>query len=443
MNNSTLIHSGAAAVDITPAAPTFLSGYPHVQRQSTGVSDPLLASALYISDGETRVIFIANDIIFVPKWLSDRARKRIEASTGVPADHVMITATHTHSGPVTTKMLSNETDPIVPEPDPGYLTLLECGIVAAAERACAGAKPAEIGHVLADGSGLGSNRHDPEGVRDPRVSVLSVRSVEGDDCIGLMLVCNMHPTVLHEDSTLISGDFPGFARRYLQENVIGADCPVVYHMGAAGNQSPRHVTKSNTIEEANRLGELLGKAVADVLPSLSYERSLDVSCDSVLLELPLRGFPPVTEAAAARDKAKQRFEHLRDTRAPRADTRSAECDWFGSEETVTLSRAAQSGRLEQAARACMPARVQVIRVGPWAFVGWPGEVYVEFALDVKKRFPDCCVVTLANSDLEGYIVTQEAVDRASYESGNAVFKSPDSGEMLVEATIDLLSRSGQ
>lgn len=443
MSHTGAIKAGAAAVDITPAAPTFLYGYPHVQRQSTGVSDPLLASALYISDGETRVIFIANDVIFVPKWLADRARKRIEASTGVPADHVMITATHTHSGPVTTKMLSNDADPIVPEPDPGYQTLLEDGIVAAAERACAGAGPAKIGHATADGSGLGSNRHDPADVSDPRVSVLSVRSLEGDACIGLMLICNMHPTVLHEDSTLISGDFPGFARRYLQENVVGADCPVVYHMGAAGNQSPRHVTKSNTIQEANRLGELLGKAVADVLPGVSYERTLSISCDNSLLELPLRGFPPVTEAAAARDKARQRFEHLRDHQAPRAETRSAECDWFGAEETVTLSRAAQSGRLEQAARACLPARVQVIRVGPWAFVGWPGEVYVEFALDVKKRFPESCVITLANSDLEGYIVTQEAVDQASYESGNAVFKSPDSGEMFVETAIDLLGRSGR
>ena len=443
MNMSKLIHSGAAAVDITPAAPTFLYGYPHVQRISTGVSDPLLASALYISDGETRVIFIANDIIFVPKRLADRARQRIESSTGVPADHVMITATHTHSGPVTTKMLSNEADPIVPEPDPGYLRLLEDGIVAAAERACAGAKPAEIGHVHADGSGLGGNRHDPAGVRDPRVSVLSVRSVEGDDCIGLMLVCNMHPTVLHEDSTLISGDFPGFARRYLQENVIGADCPVVYHMGAAGNQSPRHVTKSNTIEEANRLGGLLGKAVADVLPDVTYDRSIRIACDNTLLELPLRGFPSLTEAAAARDKAKQRFEQLRDNHAPRAETRSAECDWFGAEETVTLSRAAQSGRLEQAARACMPARVQVIRVGPWAFVGWPGEVYVEFALQVNERFSECCVITLANSDLEGYIVTREAVDQACYESGNAVFKSPDSGKMLVEAALDVLGRGGK
>lgn len=443
MNMSKVIQSGAAAVDVTPKSATFLYGYPHVERQSTGVSDPLLASALYLSDGATRVLFIANDILFIPKPLSEKARGRIEASTGVPADHVMITATHTHSGPVTTKMLSNASDPIVPEPDPAYLKLLEDGIVAAAEQACAGARPAKVGLETVDGSGLGGNRHDPAGVRDPEVPVLAVRSAEDDAYIGLMVVCSMHPTVLHEDSTLISGDFPGFTRRYLQDNVVGTGCPVVYHMGAAGNQSPRHITRSNTLQEANRLGEILGKSIADRLAAVDYQPSLSLSCTQSLLALPLRGFPPVAEADAARDKARQRFEHLRDTQAPRAETRSAECDWFGAEETATLSRAAHSGQLEQAAAACMPARVQVIHLGPWSFIGWPGEVYVEFALEVKRQCPGSYVITLANSDLEGYLVTQEAVEQASYESGNAVFKSPESGNLLVDATLDLLGRDGR
>ena len=68
----------------------------------------------------------------------------------------------------------------------------------------------------------------------------------------------MHPTVLHEDSTLVSGDFPAMTRQYLQEHVLGADCPVLYHTGPSGNQSPRHVTRANTFDEAERLGGLLG-----------------------------------------------------------------------------------------------------------------------------------------------------------------------------------------
>lgn len=430
--------SGAAEVDITPRRPCFLYGYPHVERQSTSTHDPLLASALYLSDGDSRTIFIANDVILVPKKLADRARKRIERVTGVPADHVMITATHTHSGPVTGKMISNEADPVVPEPDPEYLKQLEDGIVSAARAACANARPAVVGFALASGACLGGNRHDPAGVSDPQVPVLAVRSADDRSYIGVMAVCSMHPTVLHEDSTVISGDFPGLARQHLQEKLTGAGCPVIYHMGAAGNQSPRHVTRSNTLEEARRLGSLLGESIIDALSSVNYEDELPIHCAKNDLMLPLRELPPVSDADADLKRARERFERLRDSGAAKAQVRSAECDWFGAAETASLARSAASGRMAEAASACMPAMVQVIRVGRWSFVGWPGEVYVEFALSVKKRFPDSHVITMANGDLEGYLVTEHAVRTGAYESGNAVFKSPESGLLLVEATVDLL-----
>ena len=40
-------------IDITPRNSTFLYGYPHVSRLSTGVHDPLLSSSLYLDDGGT------------------------------------------------------------------------------------------------------------------------------------------------------------------------------------------------------------------------------------------------------------------------------------------------------------------------------------------------------------------------------------------------------
>ena len=89
-----------------------------------------------------------------------------------------------------------------------------------------------------------------------------------------MLVCSMHPTVLHEDSTLVSGDFFGMARLYLQQHALDEDCPVLRHMGPSGNQSPRHVTKANTFEEAQRLGDILGKAVEAVIPQIQYQADL-------------------------------------------------------------------------------------------------------------------------------------------------------------------------
>ena len=82
------LQAGAACVDISPKDSQFLYGYPHVERYSTGIHDPLFSSALYLSNGRTQVMFIANDIICVTKDLVGRVRNRIVEATGMPANHI-------------------------------------------------------------------------------------------------------------------------------------------------------------------------------------------------------------------------------------------------------------------------------------------------------------------------------------------------------------------
>lgn len=426
--------AGAAAVDISPQDSQFLYGYPYVERYSTGVHDPLFSSALYLSDGSTEVMFIANDGIFAGKQVTQRARERIAGAIGVPPCGIMITATHTHSAPNTVDYISCESDPVVPKADKKYIQLFEDGIVAAALEAYGNAQPARVGLAIADGTGVGTNRRDPSGPADPEVPVLMVKTAGGDEWIACMVVYSMHPTVLHEDSKLVSGDFPGMTRLYLQQHILGQDCPVLYHTGPEGNQSPRHVTKANTFAEAGRLGEMLGRAIAEVVPEIAYRPSVSLERTQCFVDLPRRIFPSVAEAEARRKRALERLEHLRRTSAPRQETRTAECDWFGAEETLTLARAAEEGRLDAFYDSCLPAEVQILRIGPWSFVGWPGEVFVEYALAVKERHEDVFVINLANGDLQGYVVTEEASLEGGYEASNALF-GPESGRILVEETI--------
>jgi hypothetical protein len=82
----------------------------------------------------------------------------------------------------------------------------------------------------------------------------------------------------------------------------------------------------------------------------------------------------------------------------------------------------------------------MVDFGERTLVGWPGEVFVEFGLQLQERYPRAFVVTLANGELQGYLTTAEAVQQQSYEAGNAVFASPASGNRLVEATILLMSK---
>ncbi|HKI69554.1 MAG TPA: sialidase family protein [Verrucomicrobiae bacterium] len=52
--------------------------------------------------------------------------------------------------------------------------------------------------------------------------------------------------------------------------------------------------------------------------------------------------------------------------------------------------------------------------------------------------PETFVITLANGELQGYLVTKEAVEGRYHEAGNALFASPGSGERLLQATRQLL-----
>ena len=438
MERKNILKAGSAAISITPDNSQFLFGYPHVERYSTGVHDQLFSSALFLSDGKTELMIIANDIVSVSKESVARIRRRICEKTGVPVKNIMISATHTHSGPVTVDYISNANDPVVPKADRQYIRLMEDGMVKAAVEAFNSAAPAELGLAVTDSSGVGTNRHDPAGPSDMQMPVLIVRSLQGKKYIACMLVCSMHPTVLHEDSKLISSDFPGMARQILQSEFLGKECPVIYHTGPSGNQSPRHVTKENTFKEAKRLGNILAQAVGRILHKINYTSDNPLVCIQRFVDLPGRSFQGIREIKQQLDQAAKKLDKLRKSGASSQEVRTAEVDWFGAEETLSLAQLAQEGSLDAVYQTCLPAEIQVIGIGRWTFVGWQGEIFVEYSLKVKERCEHVYLVSCANGDLQGYIVTPEAAAKGGYEASNSIFDH-ESGAILVAETLQLLN----
>lgn len=429
--------AGSAQADVTPTDSQFLFGYPHVERYSTGVHDPLYSAALYLSDGNTELMFIANDIINFTRDQARAIRDRIASATSVPAENIMITATHTHSGPKMCDTLSNAADPVVPPADPKYVAFFADRLVEAGTAAYANRAPAELALAHADATGVGTNRRDPAGPADPQVPVLAVRR-PGGEIIALMTVYAMHPTVLHEDTTEVSADFPGAAKRILRE-ALGEQCVMLYHNGGSGNQSPRHVVNGQTFAEVDRLGAMFADAVQQALPELHFtaEVPLGAACQSI--DLPRREMPSIEDAQAKLDKAIAKLQHLRQTKGACPETRTAECDWFGAQETLELAQAARDGRLDQAAAGCVPAPVTALRVGEAVFLGWPGEVFVEYTLAVKQQRPNTCVCCYANGSLQGYIVTPQAAEEGGYEASNAVF-APETGNVFVQTSLELIDQ---
>jgi hypothetical protein len=198
------------------------------------------------------------------------------------------------------------------------------------------------------------------------------------------------------------------------------------------------VTQSHTFAEASRLGALLGEVIERVLLAANYVRDLTLRCETTTVNLPSRKLPPVDVATDRLHAMRANFEALRGNQATPAVVRTAECEVFGAEETLALARAAATGELSRAQNNCMPAEIQVVDFGGWTLVAWPGEVFVEFALQLRQHFTDVSVVTLANGELQGYLVTSDAAQQNCYEAGNAIFASQAAGEKLVEATLALL-----
>jgi hypothetical protein len=434
----TELKAGAAAVKITPQESHFLFGYPFVERMSTGTHDDLLSSALYLTDGKNQVLFISNDVIYVSKASTARIREGISKETGIQASNILVAATHTHSAPVTIDVVISANDPIVPKVDRNYLGFMEESTVKAACRAVENAESAEIAVVVGDATGVGTNRHNPEWAKDTDVPAMFVKNKNNDEFIGCMLVCNMHPTILHEDSTLYSGDFPYFVRKTLQEVVLGTDKPVVYFTGTAGNQSPRHVTKANTFEEAGRIGQIVADSIISKLTeTVTFSSHAPISVAQKFVDLPKRTFPSVEWAREHRDKTKKRFEELKKNSKIPQEIRTAEVNWFGSEELLYLSELARENELEKAYRSSLPAEIQIIKAGEWKFAAWPGEVFVEYGIELKNQAEKVALITYANGELQGYIVTKEAQDGGYYEAGNSFFDHK-AGELMLAETVKQL-----
>src|SRR5436190_4729449 len=89
---------GVATADITPGTDYPVSGY-YSERLSTGTKDPLQAKAIVFRQGDLSAAFVVCDLIAIASDLSLEIRRRVERQTGMPGDHIIVAATHTHTGP--------------------------------------------------------------------------------------------------------------------------------------------------------------------------------------------------------------------------------------------------------------------------------------------------------------------------------------------------------
>ena len=96
------MRAGFAKKDITPRVGVPLCGFgPFKNRWSVGIRDRLWARAMALEQDDSRAVIIACDLVGVFHEDTHRARAIISEATGVPGSAIMITCSHTHSGPDT------------------------------------------------------------------------------------------------------------------------------------------------------------------------------------------------------------------------------------------------------------------------------------------------------------------------------------------------------
>ena len=421
-----------------------LCGYPHVARASTGIHDPLLASALLLEQAGKRLLLVALDLLFLSPPTSRNIRKRVAVALQMPENSVLISCTHTHSGPVTCLAPGCQNDPAWPPPDPAYLSWFADQVVAAAREAAAQPVAAELAWTSADARGVGGNRLTADGVTDPECGLLAVRSTQTKAILAVSLIYGMHPTVLHEDSTLVSSDFPHYTRLHLRE-CMGDGVIVLYHTAPCGNQSPRHFVSGQTFAEAERLGRKLGAVATAALGGIrtaDWDPTPTLASALKGTKLPRRALPEPAAARALLEEYRSRYARLKAEGAPHPTVRTAECAVFGAEESVALAEAEAGGVLTRMIAGYAPVEVQVLRIGDVAVAGLPGECFVEYGLAIKQGATRrTFVVSLVNGELLGYIVTPEAAAAGGYEATNAVF-APEAGAVLVRTAVDLVEQIG-
>ena len=132
---SAQLRAGSAVVEITPPVGSLLYGYGvRGASRSEGVHDPLYARALVLEAGGETVALVTLDLGSIKKANTVVVRREVEAAAGF--DHVLLSASHTHSAPTFV--------PDFPSAEQPWIAELERKIVAAIVEAHAGLRPARV-----------------------------------------------------------------------------------------------------------------------------------------------------------------------------------------------------------------------------------------------------------------------------------------------------------
>jgi hypothetical protein len=456
-----LLRIGAAESEITPPAGYPMAGYYH-ERLATGVRDPLKAKAMVLLGDQAQAAIVACDLTGIAVDLSSEVRRRAAEKTGIPAENIIVSATHSHTAPDYSKNLYEHLGAPAAAGDErqAYAGRLIDHIVETIVKAHASARPVVVHagsvmqetpvsfnrrFVMRDGSvQTWQSLTNPAVVRsagpiDPQIGMVTVRDAESEKPL-----CVFSNFALHLDTvggTQWSADYPFYIEHAVRKS-LGPDVVSLFGLGCCGDIN--HVDPSRS--ERNKtdvIGNSLGETISKSLSQLSPIEKPALQARSAVVRLPLR--------AVSEGDVKRAAELLS------AVQNGVKADFFDQvtayrnivldqlrHKPPHVSTADQISwgltRTWQGVGETLPVEVHVVTIGQdAALVFLPGEVFVELGLAIKQAspYPTTMVVELSQCVETVYIPTRAAYAGGSYEVTNSNLQ-PGDGEMLVEAALGLL-----
>jgi neutral ceramidase len=395
-----MLHLGVAVRDITPTRSVWMDGYGDRDRPSAGVYAPLTARVLALRQGNTAALITVADVLNFDREQERQFKASIGAATGLPAEAVILCATHTHCGPRCADIL------MLGERDGEFLTRLEAQLAAAAQQALAEAGPAEaafsrtrsafgINRRLPDGAGGVRFHPNPEGVIDRDLDTYWFTTAEGTPIASLTLY-GCHPT--SRAGYDLGPDYPGTLRQRLERDWGGQ---ALFLTGCAGNIRPafldeRGLFRSAQIEEVEAAGEALA---AEALAGRFRARRLTEPCLRVTSGTAMLPVEEAPDRAALERMAQAEGTDF----ASRVDR-----EW-----SRRMLQRLEAGPLPRA----VPFTVQTLSLDrQHALVFLAGEVVTEIGLAIKQAHPYHVLSTPAYSNgIVGYVPSRSIYPQGGYE----------------------------
>jgi neutral ceramidase len=416
------LRAGAAKIDVTP-------GPEQLPDRFLGVADPIHVRALVVDDGRTRAALVSVDVIGIESELWREVAGRVEGETGIPADRLLLFASHTHSVPA------------------GLGAGFVDAIVAAVRQAVAALRPA----TLAAGTGtchvnVNRNLFDPvthqwregrndEGPSDKTVSVLHLADHDGVT-IAVLFHYAVHAVVTGL-LDLISADIPGTASAHVEQS-LGHGAVALWASGCAGDQNP--VFYSQTLDlRALRVAEHAARGIdiSNAMPAGGdgLDREDPVVARLLAEQLVVASSLGVVLAEEVLAVVRDRCD------APRTALRLA------SEQRVVHSpgrRRTDTGRAGRPGTyvddAPVPLRVGMLRLGDVAVGSVDAELFTEIGQRFRRESPakHSLVVTLCNGrSPAGYVASSTAGGFHTFEVLSSRLQPGFAESLITDTLLDL------